>query len=95
MTNIPPAQDDADHDPAATRPSGATPPRQSRKLADRVLIAFHQACDQGELEVARRLLDIYEFMALRRESAGDASRRRAMDALVAGHERLWHLRHPG
>ncbi len=93
------AETDPVHD-AFDRPSPAhatrevAAPRQSRKLADKVLAAFHQACDQTEYEVARRLLDIYEFMTLRRDLPVDAGRRRAMDALVAGHERLWNLRHP-
>ena len=78
-----------------TAPRDVPPPRQSRKLADKVLTAFHQACDQSEFEVARKLLDIYEFMTLRRDLPVDAGRRRAMDALVAAHERLWNLRHPG
>jgi hypothetical protein len=45
------------------RTAPRTPPRYAgRRLSDHILIAFHQACDQGELEVARLLLDILEMM---------------------------------
>ncbi|RVT97696.1 hypothetical protein EOD42_07755 [Rhodovarius crocodyli] len=68
--------------------------RYSRRLSDKVLIAFHQACDQGDFEVAEQLLRILEMMLMRRPSHPDANRRRNMESLVAAHERLWHLRHP-
>ena len=43
----------------------ASPARYTRRLSDHVLIAFHHACDQGDIEVARRLLDVLEFMVRR------------------------------
>ncbi|APH54145.1 Hypothetical protein GbCGDNIH9_5106 [Granulibacter bethesdensis] len=70
-------------------------PRFSRRLADKILSAFHQACDQNELDVADRLLKVLEMMMSRRASRMDVTRRRSIEALVAAHERLWHLRHPG
>jgi hypothetical protein len=78
---------DPQRDPAAT-------PRYSRRLSDKILISFHQACDQNDFEVARQLLSVYEFMLNRREMPADLNRRRSLDSLVAAHERLWHLRHP-
>ena len=72
--------------------SGA--PRYSRRLYDKVLIAFHHACDQGDFEVAEQLLHILEMMLTRRPLTPDGTRRRNMESLVAAHERLWHLRHP-
>ena len=41
------------------------PPRYTRRLTDRILIAFHHACDQGDFEVAEQLLDILEMMLTR------------------------------
>ena len=41
--------------------SGGTP-RYSRRLSDKVLIAFHHACDQGDFEVADQLLQVLEMM---------------------------------
>lgn len=73
-------------------PAGDRPvPRQSRRLSDKILVAFHQACDQQDLEVAEQLLRVVETL-LHRPAAGDPNRRRSLDSLVAAHERLWHLR---
>jgi hypothetical protein len=75
----------------------ATAPRYTRRLSDKILIAFHQACDQADFEVAERLLKVLESMiaAQRRASALRGSeRRRDQDTLIAAHERLWQLRHP-
>ena len=72
----------------------ASAPRYSRRLSDKILIAFHQACDQADFEVAEQLLHILEQMLKRRPTGTDANRRRSMESLVAAHERLWYLRHP-
>ena len=69
------------------------PPRYSRRLSDKILIAFHHACDQSDFEVAQQLLQILEMMLTRRPLTPDGTRRRNMESLVAAHERLWHLRH--
>jgi hypothetical protein len=69
-------------------------PRYTRRLSDKILIAFHHACDQADFEVAEQLLRILEMMLTRRPLAPDGTRRRNMESLVAAHERLWHLRHP-
>ncbi|CAH2599876.1 conserved protein of unknown function [Rhodovastum atsumiense] len=69
-------------------------PRYSRRLSDKILIAFHHACDQADLEVAEQLLHILENMLTRRPFTPEGNRRRSIESLVAAHERLWHLRHP-
>ncbi|GLR67228.1 hypothetical protein GCM10010909_19090 [Acidocella aquatica] len=74
--------------------SGAAVPRYSRRLSDKILIAFHHACDQGDYEIAEQLLRILETMLTRRTVPPDANRRKTIESLVAAHERLWHLRHP-
>lgn len=75
---------------------GPTPatPRYSRRLSDKILIAFHHGCDQADFEVAEQLLHILEMMLTRRPLTPDGTRRRNMESLIAAHERLWHLRHP-
>ena len=75
-------------------PSTTTTVRYTRRLSDKILIAFHQACDQADLEVADQLLRILEMMVSRKPLTPDGSRRKNMESLVAAHERLWHLRHP-
>jgi len=70
------------------------PQRYTRRLSDKILIAFHSACDQGDYEVAERLLHILEMMVNRRPVPADTNRRKNMESLVAAYERLWHLKHP-
>ena len=73
----------------------ASAPRHTRRLSDKLLVAFHQACDLGDFEVAESLLRILEVMVTRRSLHPDSNRRRNIESLVAAYERLWHLRHPG
>ena len=73
---------------------GGGAPRYSRRLSDKILIAFHHACDQADFEVAEQLLHILEMMLTRRPLTPDGTLRRNMEGLGAAHERLWHLRHP-
>jgi hypothetical protein len=66
-----------------------------RRLYDHITVAFHIACDEGDLEVARLLLTIADFISQRAPRCGRLERRAARaDVLVAAHERLWTLRHP-
>jgi hypothetical protein len=67
-------------------------PRYTRRLSDKILIAFHQACDQADFEVAERLLKALETVFATPRPAG--RERRERETLVAAHERLWQLRHP-
>ena len=69
-------------------------PKRRRRVSDHVMVAFHAACDQGDLEVAQRLLTVVEFMLRRPPPGGRPERRAQVDPLVAAHERLWGLRHP-
>lgn len=73
---------------------GPTAQRHTRRLSDKILIAFHHACDQSDFEVAEELLRILEMMLTRRPTSPDSNRRKNLESLVAAHERLWLLRHP-
>lgn len=75
-------------------PFGKKQPRYARRLSDKILIAFHHACDERDIEVAWELLNALEFMTLRRSVLPTGAERRAKEGLVAAHERLWHLRYP-
>ena len=70
-------------------------PRQGRRLWDKVLVAFHHACDVDDFQVAELMLGTLEMMIGRTPQSGDISRRRNIQGLIAAHERLWTLRHPG
>jgi hypothetical protein len=69
-------------------------PRYTRRLSDKILIAFHQACDERDLEVAGKLLNVLEFMINRAPNLPTGRERRAAESFVAAHERLWSLRNP-
>ncbi len=67
--------------------------RHTRRLEDKLLVAFHHACDVSDIEVARHVLQVLELMLSRKPSQPDPNRRRNMEGLVAAHERLWSIRH--
>lgn len=75
-------------------PVGQKQPRYARRLSDKILIAFHHACDERDIEVAWELLNALEFMTLRRSVLPTGAERRVKEGLVAAHERLWYLRYP-
>ena len=77
------------------RDTNTAVPRQGRRLSDKILVAFHHSCDIGDYEVSENLLRTLELMLTRRPLPADLGRRRSMESLVAAHERLWNLRHPG
>jgi hypothetical protein len=79
--------------PAATTASRAH--RQTRRLSDHILIAFHQACDERDLEVAERLLAVLAMVIPGRRGQPATLDRRSQEGLVTAYERLWDLRHPG
>lgn len=81
----------AERDPPDSRAEPVMP-RPGRRLSDKILVAFHHACDQQDLEVAEQLLRLVEKVLRRPGPDAEHNRRRGMDSLVAAHERLWHLR---
>lgn len=65
-------------------------PTFGRRLSDKVMLAFHQACDQDDLDVAQRLMGVLEFMWLR-DLDDPWGRRRNVNYLVPSRDRLRHL----
>jgi hypothetical protein len=66
--------------------------RYARRLSDKLLIAFHHACDQSDIYVAEELLGVLEFMTERASDVRASRDRRFQEGLVAAHERLWQFR---
>jgi hypothetical protein len=71
-------------------PNGAQP--FGRRLTDKLLAAFSQACDQHALDVAEEILGVIEMALAVHLPIGEVERRRQMECLVAAYERLWLLR---
>jgi len=80
-------------DEVAHRAASDKPMRKTRRLSDKVLVAFHHACDTSDLEIAGRLLNLIEFMLTRNPIDASRNSRHNIEGLVAAHERLWYLRH--
>jgi hypothetical protein len=60
-----------------------------RRIGDKILLAFNDACDNDELEVAALLLVEYERVVTRPPIGLGTERRREIESLVAAHSRLW------
>ncbi len=67
--------------------------RYSRRLSDKIAIAFNHACDERDIEVAERLLNVLENMINHPLGPPILRDRRSKESVVAAHERLWLLRH--
>jgi hypothetical protein len=61
-----------------------------RRLSDKIRLAFHAACDEGEVEIAQRLLVQLEQLIERPVLPTGVERRRPED-LAAPRERLLDL----
>jgi hypothetical protein len=68
--------------------------RYTKRLSDKILIAFHHACDQGDVQVASELLRVLDVVATRKPPLPTSEVRRPDRGLVGAHERLWQLRNP-
>ena len=72
--------------------------KRAATLSDRILNAFHTACDKRDIEVAESLIGIFELstrISQRQQDArqsGNSVSQRYLDSLVAAHERLWNLK---
>jgi hypothetical protein len=64
----------------------------NRRLSDKILIAFHHACDERDLEVARQLLKTLEVVVYSQKIPPERNRRKEVESLVGAHHRLWNLR---
>ncbi len=65
---------------------------QMRRLSDKLIAAFGQACDQNDLEVAELLQRCLELVLTRSAGPGDVDRRHNMEMLLVTYGRLVDLR---
>jgi len=63
-----------------------------QSLISRMFLAFHHACDAGDLEIAERLLKIVEVKLTADGLMAGRTGRVPLRSLVAACERLWGLR---
>jgi hypothetical protein len=61
--------------------------------SEKILAAFHAACDQSDMAVGNALLRILDTMAKQRPMHDDARKRRNMEQLAAAYVRRWDLVH--
>jgi hypothetical protein len=62
-----------------------------RRLSDKLFVAFQQACDQGDIEIAETILRALE-LALTREGGKNADRRDDTGPVVEAFGRLEELK---
>ena len=71
-----------------------TASHRRRTFLDELLAVFHFACDIGDPEIARRLIEVSEKSFLIEHYKG-SDKERLLANIGAAHERLWLLRHEG
>ena len=62
--------------------------QHSRRLSDKILLAFDQACEQGQLPVAELLVRALELALTREGGANRIDNRVEMGPVIAAYERL-------
>jgi hypothetical protein len=60
----------------------------SRRLSDKILAAFDQACEQGQIGVAEHLVRALELALTREGGPGRVDQRHYMEPVIAAYERL-------
>jgi len=66
-----------------------------RWLSDKILVAFHHACDEKDVPIAGQLLATLECLISRPFVDPRKDRRKTIESLVGAHNRLWHLKQAG
>ncbi|MBI3452962.1 MAG: hypothetical protein HY057_09115 [Rhodospirillales bacterium] len=64
----------------------------TRRLSDKILLAFNQACDTREFEVAEHLLRALEIALTKQGGKGKSDKRGELGPVVEAYERLETLR---
>ena len=65
-----------------------TAARGGRRLSDKIRVAFHVACNEGDVEIAERLLGHLEILNHQPPILPGGINRRQRENLVASYERL-------
>ena len=71
----------------------ADPPM--RRLSDKVLAAFNQACDGGYIDIAEMLLRALELALTREGGANSDDKRTELGAVIDAYSRLLTLKNQG
>ncbi len=66
----------------------------TRRLSDKILAAFHQACDQKQTDTAEYLLRALELAVTRYGGHPNADKRKSLAEVVDAYERLQILKKP-
>jgi hypothetical protein len=66
----------------------------NRRLSDKILPAFHQACDQAEIETAEYLLLALEMANSRNHAQPDLDKLRSVAPALGAYQRLDAVRRP-
>ena len=67
---------------------------RKRRLTDKILLAFHAACDEECVTIAGLLLDVLEDVIKHPSLLPSGTDRRKPESLNAPRERLWNIRYP-
>ena len=71
----------------------AEPPM--RRLSDKVLAAFNQACDQGDVDIAEMLLRALELILTKQGGADSDDKRGELGAVMDAYSRLLTIKNRG
>lgn len=66
-----------------------------RRLGDKVLAAFNQACDQSDAEIAELLLRTLELLLTREGGANTEEKRADLGAVIDAYSRLLAIKSAG
>lgn len=66
--------------------------KQGRRLSDKIIDAFHMACDQNDAEVAEGLFKVLEIVLTRYGGIGKSDKRLNVDFIRGASERLDEVR---
>lgn len=69
-------------------------PEPGRRLSDKILAAFDQACERRELDVAELLVKALETTLTRTGGKGNIDQRHELGPVVEAYAKLQRLRQP-
>jgi hypothetical protein len=73
-------------------PATAEALKHGRRLSDKILIAFHHACDARDVDTAEGLLATLDRLISRPVPVETPDRRKVVETLADANYRLWDLK---
>ena len=83
---------EAEWDYGQAVPSTMEALKYGRRLSDKILIAFHHACDKNDILTAEELLGTLGRLIARPVLTEAVDRRKIAETLADGNYRLWDLK---